>query len=129
MKFNSPAPTAPQWLSFLGSFMVPKGYMEKVGVDAFREKPVGTGPYKLVEYQLNSRIVLERNDSYWGAKPKLKRIVFDIVKDPSARVAAIQSVRSIYDQRSGARRGAPEARGRAQRRDQPDHARDPVAGA
>jgi peptide/nickel transport system substrate-binding protein len=71
--------------------MVPKGYMEKVGVDAFREKPVGTGPYKLVEYQLNSRIVLERNDSYWGAKPKLKRIVFDIVKDPSARVAAIQS--------------------------------------
>jgi peptide/nickel transport system substrate-binding protein len=91
MKFNSPAPTAPQWLSFLGSFMVPKGYMEKVGVDAFREKPVGTGPYKLVEYQLNSRIVLERNDSYWGAKPKLKRIVFDIVKDPSARVAAIQS--------------------------------------
>src|SRR5258708_34796945 len=91
MKFNSPAPTAPQWLSFLGSFMVPKGYMEKVGVDAFREKPVGTGPYKLVEYQLNSRIVLERNDGYWGAKPKLKRITFDIVKDPSARVAAIQS--------------------------------------
>jgi peptide/nickel transport system substrate-binding protein len=64
--------------------------MEKVG-DAFREKPIGTGPYRLVEYQLNSRIVLERNDSYWGAKPKLKRIVFDIVKDPSARVAAIQS--------------------------------------
>ena len=28
MKFNSPAPTAPQWLAFLGSFMVPKGYME-----------------------------------------------------------------------------------------------------
>ena len=91
MKFDSPAPTAPQWLAFLGSFMVPKGYMEKVGVDAFREKPVGTGPYKLVEYQLNSRIVLERNDGYWGPKPKLKRITFDIVKDPSARVAAIQS--------------------------------------
>ncbi len=68
MKFDSPAPTAPQWLAFLGSFMVPKGYMEKVGVDAFRDKPVGTGPYKLVEYQLNSRIVLERNDNYWGAE-------------------------------------------------------------
>ena len=91
MKFNSPAPTAPQWLAFLGSFVVPKGYMEKVGVDVFREKPVGTGPYKLTEYQLNSRIVLERNDGYWGPKPKLKRIVFEIVKDPSARVAAVQS--------------------------------------
>jgi peptide/nickel transport system substrate-binding protein len=91
MKFDSPAPTAPQWLAFLGSFIVPKDYMEKVKVEGFREKPVGTGPYKLVEYQLNSRIVLERNDKYWGPKPKLQRVVFDIIKDPSARVAAIQS--------------------------------------
>lgn len=91
MKFDSPAPTAPNWFSFLGSYIVPKGYLTKVGADAFREKPVGTGPYKLVEYQLNSRIVLERNDAYWGPKPKVKRITFDIIKDPSARVAAVQS--------------------------------------
>ena len=91
MKFNSPAPTAPQWLAFLGSYVVPKEYMEKVGVDAFRKKPVGTGPYKLVEYELNSRIVLERNDEYWGPKPQIARVTFEIIKDPSARVAAIQS--------------------------------------
>jgi peptide/nickel transport system substrate-binding protein len=91
MKFSSPAPTAPQWLAFLGSYVVPKAYMEKVGVDAFRDKPVGSGPYRLVEYQLNSRIVLERNDRYWGTKPALRRVTFDIVKDPSARVAAVQS--------------------------------------
>jgi len=48
--------------------MVPKGYMEKVGVDAFREKPVGTGP-TLVEYQLNSRIVLERNEAIGAQSP------------------------------------------------------------
>src|ERR1700741_3242634 len=47
MKFSSPAPTAPQWLAFLGSYVVPKGYLEKVGVDAFRDKPVGSGPYPL----------------------------------------------------------------------------------
>lgn len=91
MKFSSPAPTAPQWLAFLGSYMVPKGYIERVGVDGFRDKPVGTGPYRLAEYQLNSRIVLERNDGYWGPKPKLRRITFDIIRDSSARVAAIQS--------------------------------------
>ena len=28
MKFSSPAPTAPQWLAFLGSYVVPKAYME-----------------------------------------------------------------------------------------------------
>jgi peptide/nickel transport system substrate-binding protein len=91
MQFDSPAPTAPQWLAFLGSYVVPKGYMEKTGADGFRDKPVGSGPYKLVDYQLNSRIVLERNDAYWGPKPKVKRITFDIIKDPSARVAAVQS--------------------------------------
>ena len=91
MKFSSPAPTAPTWLGFLGSYIVPKKYMESVGVEKFREKPVGTGPYQLVEYQLNSRIVLERNEKYWGPKPGIKRVIFDILKDPSARVAAIQS--------------------------------------
>ena len=53
--------------------------------------PIGTGPYKLVDYELNSRIVLERNEAYWGPKPKMKNVTFQIIKDPSARVAAIQS--------------------------------------
>lgn len=91
MLFNSPAPTAPQWMAFLGSYMVSKKYVESAGVEAAAQKPVGTGPYKLVDYQLNSRIVLERNDAYWGPKPKIRRITFEIIKDPSARVAAIQS--------------------------------------
>ena len=91
MKFDSPAPTMPQWMAFLGSYMVPKKYIEAGGLDNFLKNPVGTGPYKLVEYELNSRIVMERNDHYWGPKAKIARITIQIVKDPSARVAAIQS--------------------------------------
>src|SRR5580693_3613489 len=91
MKFNAPAPTAPQWMAFLGSYMVPKKYIEGQGLDNFLKKPIGTGPYKLAEYELNSRIVLERNDKYWGPKAKVARVTIEIVKDPSARVAAIQS--------------------------------------
>ena len=91
MRFDSPAPTVPVWLAFLGSFVVPKAYMEKVGLEGFAAKPIGTGPYKLVEHQMNTRIVLERNDAYWGPKPKMKRVTIEIIKDPSARVAAIQS--------------------------------------
>ncbi len=91
MHFDSPAPTVPVWLAFLGSFIVPKAYMEKVSPEAFALKPIGTGPYKLVEHQMNARIVLERNDAYWGPKPALKRVTIEIIKDPSARVAAVQS--------------------------------------
>ncbi len=91
MHFDAPSPTVPNWLAFLGSYVVPRDYMERVGVDGFNAKPVGSGPYRLAEYELNSRIVLERHDAYWGGKPKLRRITLQIVKDPSARVAAIQS--------------------------------------
>jgi peptide/nickel transport system substrate-binding protein len=91
MRFDSPAPTAPVWLAFLGSYVVPKAYMEKVGLEGFNAKPVGTGPYRLAEYQMNARIVLERNDQYWGPKPALRRVTVEIIKDTSARVAAVQS--------------------------------------
>lgn len=91
MKFNSPAPTAPQWLAFLGSYVVPKKYIESVGAEMFAKKAVGSGPYYLVDYELNSRIVLERNDKYWGPKPKIARVTIQVIKDPSARIAAIQS--------------------------------------
>jgi dipeptide transport system substrate-binding protein len=93
MKFSSPAPTAPQWMGFLGSYMVPKKYIESNGAETFAKKPVGTGPYRLVDYELNSRIVLERNDKYWGPKPKIARVTIQVIKDPSARIAAIQSGR------------------------------------
>jgi peptide/nickel transport system substrate-binding protein len=91
MKFDSPAPTMPQWMAFLGSYVVPKKYIESGGLDNFLKKPVGSGPYKLAEYELNSRIVLERYDNYWGPKAKVARVTIQIIKDPSARVAAIQS--------------------------------------
>ena len=91
VKMSQAKPTALQWLAYMGNFMVPRDYMEKVGADQFREKPVGSGPYRLVEYQLNSRIVLDRNDQYWGPKPQIKRVIIEVIKDPSARVAAVQS--------------------------------------
>lgn len=89
--FSQAMPTAVQWLAFMANFVVPKDYIEKVGIDGFREKPIGTGPYKLVEYQINSRIVFERNEEYWGEKPTIRNIVINVIKDPSARAAALQS--------------------------------------
>lgn len=91
MKFSSPRADGADVARLPRQLHRSEKYMESVGVEKFREKPVGTGPYQLVEYQLNSRIVLERNEKYWGPKPGIKRVIFEILKDPSARVAAIQS--------------------------------------
>ena len=93
IKLKAPMPTAIPWLAFLANYLVPKHYVEKVGVEGLSTKPIGSGPYKLVQYQRNSRIVLEAFDKYWGPKPKIKKVTVLIIKDPSARVAAIQSGR------------------------------------
>jgi peptide/nickel transport system substrate-binding protein len=46
--------------------------------------PVGTGPYKFVEWNTGRKIVVERNENYWGLKPDIKKVEFKIVGDSSA---------------------------------------------
>ncbi len=94
MVFSEPMPSAVTWMHFLCSFIVPKAYMESVGLEGFIEKPVGTGPYKLVSYETASRIELEAFADYWGGKPAIDKVTIDIVRDPTARVAAIESRRA-----------------------------------
>lgn len=91
--YSKPTPTAPIYLGFLTGYILPKAYFQKVGEEAFRAKPIGAGPYKIVEYQRGSRLVLEAFDKYWGGAPKIKRVTFEIIPEPSARVAAVESGR------------------------------------
>jgi peptide/nickel transport system substrate-binding protein len=51
----------------------------------------GTGPFKLVEFVPGDRIVLARNDAYWGAKPHWARVTLRVVTNDSARVAMLLS--------------------------------------
>ena len=46
-------------------------------------QPVGNGPYRLIEWKNQDRIVLERWPDYPGVKPFFKRIVFRIIPDKS----------------------------------------------
>ena len=50
---------------------------------------IGTGAYKFVEYVPGDRIVLERNDDYWGTKAEWDRVVFKPIKSSPSRVAAL----------------------------------------
>lgn len=50
---------------------------------------VGTGPFKFVEYVPGERIVLARNDAYWGPKPAWARVTMKLITNNSARVAAL----------------------------------------
>lgn len=43
---------------------------------AFSRAPVGSGPYRFVQWDAGERIIVERNPDYWGEAPHLQRIVY-----------------------------------------------------
>lgn len=50
-----------------------------------RARPVGTGPYRLVDYRPDDRVVLERWDGYFGTPAALPHLVYRIVPDATTR--------------------------------------------
>ncbi len=70
-------------------YIVPAG---TPATPAFGEKPVGTGPFKFVEFVRDTRVVLEANASYWRPGiPKLSRLVFVDIPELSARMTAVET--------------------------------------
>lgn len=65
--------------------------MQKWGKD-YGLHPVGTGPFRLVEYQKDSRSVLEKNPTYWdGPKPYLDRIILRPIPTDSTRLGELRA--------------------------------------
>jgi len=59
---------------------------EKIAACEFNRKPVGNGPFKLAEWHASQRIVFEANPQYAWGRPKLDRVVFQIIPDETVLV-------------------------------------------
>jgi peptide/nickel transport system substrate-binding protein/oligopeptide transport system substrate-binding protein len=57
----------------------------------FGERPVGTGPWKLVEWKHDDYLLFARNERYWGGAPKADSLMARIIAEPSTAVAEFQS--------------------------------------
>lgn len=62
---------------------------EKYGEDAFKY-PCGTGPFKFVEWVKDDHITLEANENYWRERPKIDKLIFRVIPDPSARLLSLE---------------------------------------
>jgi peptide/nickel transport system substrate-binding protein len=98
VKFAASYPTflrdaARQWLSISSA-----AALEKYGTD-YGRNPVGTGPFKLVQWDAQSQIVLEKNPDYtWGpafaahqGPAYLDQVVFRILPEAATRLTAFQT--------------------------------------
>jgi peptide/nickel transport system substrate-binding protein len=66
--------------------------IEPAAMDSLKNRGVGTGPFKFVEWVPGDHTTLERNPAYWNAPaPWVDRVIFKVFTDSDAMVAALQS--------------------------------------
>jgi peptide/nickel transport system substrate-binding protein len=87
---SKPDPTLPgviAWARYTP--IVPDGVFDQINV---LSEGIGTGPYRLVEYVSNDRVVYTANENYWKAGvPCIKDLTLKILTDEQSRVAALRS--------------------------------------
>jgi peptide/nickel transport system substrate-binding protein len=66
------------------------GTFRPTGTYAFSH-PTGTGPWKFESWTIGQRYVLVRNNSYWGKRPQLARIIVRPISNNTARLQALQT--------------------------------------
>ncbi len=52
--------------------------------------PIGSGPFRFVSAEQDKEVLIERNDDYWGRKPKLQRVRFTVVPDTTTRALELR---------------------------------------
>lgn len=72
------------------AYILPRAAHTRLGRD-FARRPVGTGPYKWVEWVPDERIVLEANPDYHSGRPAMDRVQFRFIPEGSVRLAELES--------------------------------------
>ncbi len=98
-RFKSPYSPLLQQLNVIEAPIVAKHIYQGTDIqnNPANLKPVGTGPFRFVEYQKGQKLTLERNPEYFKAGlPYLDKIVFSIIPQDATRVLAFENKEVDY---------------------------------
>jgi len=70
-------------LAWYGTFVLPQHLLDGKDwlTDGFNDAPVGTGPFKFDQWNKGTDVQIVRNDSFFGDKPYLDRVIYTIIPD------------------------------------------------
>ncbi len=81
-------------LEFCGGIAIVPKHLFNNGEDfnkhPLNRAPVGNGPYKFVAWETGKKIVLVRNEDYWGKKPDIRKISFEIVAEDTVALQILK---------------------------------------
>jgi peptide/nickel transport system substrate-binding protein len=95
--------------------MVPPKYTREKGDAQLAVNPVGTGPYRFVEWKKGDRLTVEANEQYWGGAPAVKTVVFRVIPETATQIAEVLSggvdiIRAVPPDQIPALTGNPNVR-------------------
>ncbi len=88
---EKPYPAIHEILTFGNFGMVPPKYIKEKGDAHFARSPVGTGPFKFVEWRKGERTTVEANEQYWKGAPAIKTLVFRVIPETATQIAELLS--------------------------------------
>jgi peptide/nickel transport system substrate-binding protein len=74
-----------------GTAIVPKGYVEKVGDAGFAAKPVGAGPFRVVNFARDRLFEVEAVQNHYRKTPFVKKFTIRNVAEPATRLAMLKT--------------------------------------
>ena len=91
VRLTTKTPYGPLALDMSAIFIVSKKAAEHATTDDFNtgRALIGTGPYKFVSFRRGEKIVLKRNDDYWGEKSEWDKVTFRVITSAAPRLAAL----------------------------------------
>ena len=71
--------------------LAPNGFLDDKNTSKGIKAPIGSGPWKLKETRLGEYDIFERNEYYWGQKPKYKYVKVLVLPDANSRIIALET--------------------------------------
>jgi peptide/nickel transport system substrate-binding protein len=88
---DKPWPNLIDHASLTNALIMPAKALKELGPQKLAQAPIGTGPFRFVEWRRDERLVLERNPDYWQGPADAARVTFRFIPEFSARMAALLS--------------------------------------
>ncbi|TAM87078.1 MAG: hypothetical protein EPN41_08680, partial [Candidimonas sp.] len=87
--FNLPDPIFPRHMSMIP--VMPEALIKKEGRAVFEQHPIGTGPYKFVNWLPDDHLNVEAWKGFWGPQPVFKYVKLESIPNSATRLAALLS--------------------------------------
>ena len=59
--------------------------------EAIVRRPIGTGPYRFLEWKPNQAIIVENNQDYWGSEAGFERLIMRTITDNTVRLLELKA--------------------------------------